>query len=104
MEVARLFALGHGARAVATYLGLSHTTMRQWQDAYRQGRLLHSGDVREIKIYPQQLKVAAVEKFLAGTSPSLESAPVHFLTSGWPPIAKTDQPALLPGQRDESPW
>lgn len=68
IEVARLFALGHGARAVATYLGLSHTTMRQWQDAYRQGHLLNSGSVREIKIYPQQLKVAAVEKFLAGTS------------------------------------
>ena len=68
IEVARQFALGHGARAVATYLGLPHGTMHQWQDAYRQGRLLHSGAVRENKIYPQQLKLAAVEKFLAGTS------------------------------------
>ena len=68
MEVARLFALGHGARTVATYLGLPHGTMRQWQDSYRQGHLLHSASVREIKIYPHQLKQAAVEKFLAGTS------------------------------------
>ena len=67
IEVARLFALGHGARAVATYLGLSHSTMRRWQDAYRQGNLLNSGFVRENKIYPQALKLAAVEKFLAGT-------------------------------------
>lgn len=67
MEVARLFALGHGARAVATYLGLSHSTMRRWQDDYRQGHLLNSGVVREIRKYPQQLKQAAVEKFLAGT-------------------------------------
>lgn len=67
-QVAGLFALGHGARAVATYLGFPHGTMRQWQDAYRQGHLLHSGSVKEIKIYPQQLKVAAVEKFLSGTS------------------------------------
>jgi transposase-like protein len=67
IEAARQFALGHGASAVATYLGLSHGTMRKWQDAHRQGRLLHSGVVREIKIYPEQLKLAAVEKFLAGT-------------------------------------
>ena len=68
MEVVRLFALGHGARNVATYLGLPYSTMRQWQDAHRQGHLLHSGSVRENKIYPHQLKQAAVEKFLAGTS------------------------------------
>jgi transposase len=70
IEVARLFALGHGAKAVATYLGLSPTTMRNWEDAYRQGDLLNSGFVRENKFYPEQLKVAAVEKFLAGTPKS----------------------------------
>ncbi len=64
------FVLGHGAGAVATYLGLSHGTMRRWQDAYRQGRLLNSGVVRENRSYPQQLKQAAVEKFLAGTPKS----------------------------------
>lgn len=64
------FALGHGASAVATYLGLSHGTMRRWQDAYRQGRLLNSGVVRENRIYSQQVKQAAVEKFLAGTPKS----------------------------------
>ena len=67
IEVARLFALGHGARAVATYLGLSHSTTRRWEDAHRQGHLLNSGFVRENKFYPEQLKLAAVEKFLAGT-------------------------------------
>ncbi len=67
IEVAKLFTLGHGARAVATYLGLSHSTMRRWQDSYRQGNLLNCGFVRANKVYPSQLKVAAVEKFLAGT-------------------------------------
>lgn len=67
-QVARLFTLGHGARAVATYLGLSRSSMRRWQDSYRQGNLLHSGSVRANKVYSEQLKVAAVEKFLAGTS------------------------------------
>lgn len=70
IEAARQFALGHGASAVATYLGLPHGTMRKWQDAYRQGRLLNSGVVRENRIYSQQLKQAAVEKFLAGTPKS----------------------------------
>jgi transposase len=70
IEVARLFALGHGARAVATHLGLPHSTMRRWQDSYLQGLLLNSGFVRENKTYAYQLKLAAVEKFLAGTSKS----------------------------------
>jgi len=67
IEVARLFTLGHGAKAVATYLGLPFGTMRTWHDAYRLGNLLNSGAVRENKFYPEQLKQAAVEKFLAGT-------------------------------------
>ena len=70
IEVARLFTLGHGAKAVATYLGLPFGTMRTWQDAYRQGWLLNSGAVRENKSYPYELKLAAVEKFLAGTPKS----------------------------------
>ena len=67
IEAARQFALGHGSAAVATYLGLPRATMRTWQDAHRRGHLLNSGVVRENKNYPQQLKQAAVEKFLAGT-------------------------------------
>ena len=70
IEAARQFALGHGFSAVATYLGLPHGTMRKWQDAYRQGRLLNSGVVRENRIYSQQVKQAAIEKFLAGTPKS----------------------------------
>jgi transposase len=67
IEAARQFALGYGYHLVAKYLGLPLGTARKWQDAYRQGRLLHSGFVRENKFYPEQLKLAAVEKFLAGT-------------------------------------
>lgn len=67
IEVARLFTLGHGAKAVATYLDLPYDTMRVWEDSFRQGCLLDSGGVRENKSYSEQLKVAAVEKFLAGT-------------------------------------
>ena len=67
IEAARQFALGNGSQAVATYLGLPRATMRTWQDAHRRGHLLNSGSVRENKSYPQQLKQAAVEKFLAGT-------------------------------------
>ena len=67
IEVARLFTLGHGAKAVATYLGLPYDTMRVWEDSYHQGCLLNSGGVRENKSYPYELKLAAVEKFLAGT-------------------------------------
>lgn len=67
IEAAKQFALGYGYYMVATYLGLSPGTARKWQDAFRQDRLLHSGGVRENRIYPEQLKLAAVEKFLAGT-------------------------------------
>ena len=70
IQAARQFALGYGARAVARYLGLPFGTMRTWQDAYRQGHLLNSGAVRENKIYPYELKLEAVEKFLAGTPKS----------------------------------
>jgi transposase-like protein len=67
IEAARQFALGYGYHVVAKYLGLPLGTARKWQDAYRQDRLLHSDFVRENKFYPEQLKLASVEKFLAGT-------------------------------------
>jgi transposase len=107
-QVARLFALGHGARAVATYLGLPHTTMRQWQDAYRQGHLLHSGSVREIKIYPEQLKLAAVEKFLAGTPKTdivLEfGISARSLFDKWVAAYRKDGPSgLVPKPRGRKP-
>ena len=70
IEVARLFTLGYGAKAVSTYLALPYDTMRVWEDSFRQGWLLNSGGVREIKSYPYELKLAAVEKFLAGTPKS----------------------------------
>ena len=70
IQAAEQFALGYGARTVARYLGLPFDTMRIWQDSYRQGCLLNSGAVRENRSYPYSLKVAAVEKFLAGTPKS----------------------------------
>ena len=98
-QVAGLFALGHGARAVATYLGLSHSSMRQWQDSYRQGNLLNSGSVRANKVYSEQLKVAAVEKFLAGTSKTeiiLEfGISTRSLFDRWVSIYRKDGPAGL---------
>ena len=66
-EAASYFSQGYGFHAVATYMGLPSGTMREWLDSYRQGRLLNFDLVRENRSYPQQLKVAAVEKFLAGT-------------------------------------
>lgn len=70
IQAAEQFALGYGARAVATYLNLPYNTVRIWEDSHRLGQLLNSGAVRENKAYPQHLKVAAVEKFLAGTPKS----------------------------------
>jgi len=70
IQAAEQFASGYGARAVARYLGLPLGTIRTWEDSYRQGCLLNSNAVRENKIYPYELKVAAVEKFLSGTSKS----------------------------------
>ena len=70
IQAAGQFALGCSARAVARYLGLPYETMRAWQDAYRQGSLLNSSAVRENKSYSYELKVAAVEKYLAGTPKS----------------------------------
>lgn len=108
MEVARLFAMGHGSRTVATHLGLPYTTMRQWQDSYRQGHLLNSGSVREIKIYPHQLKVAAVEKFLAGTSKTdivLEfGISARSLFDKWVAIYRKDGPSgLAPKPKGRKP-
>ena len=67
IEAARQFARGFGYHVVAKHLGLPVGTARIWHDSYLQGRLLHSEAVRENIIYPQDLKLAAVEKFLAGT-------------------------------------
>ncbi|MEG0363522.1 MAG: helix-turn-helix domain-containing protein, partial [Aurantimicrobium sp.] len=66
IEVARLFDAGFGFHAVATQLGLKRESVRNWHDQYMQGRLLDSA-VMGNKKYSPQLKIAAVEKFLAGT-------------------------------------
>ena len=70
IQAAEQFALGYGARAVATYLDVPYNTVHTWENSHRLGQLLHSSAVKENKTYPQHLKVAAVEKFLAGTPKS----------------------------------
>ena len=67
IEAAKLFDAGFGYKAVAAHLGLNLDSVRHWQDRYLQGRLLDS-TVMGKKFYPPELKVAAVEKFLAGAS------------------------------------
>lgn len=62
-----LFDQGCGSKTVARELGVSATTTRRWQDSWRQGALLGSA-VMASKSYPYEVKVAAVERFLAGSS------------------------------------
>lgn len=68
IEAARLFDAGFGYSAVSSHLGLSKGTTRDWLDSHRSGRLIGLGSVSGNKHYGFDLKVAAVEKFLAGTT------------------------------------
>ena len=68
IEAARLFDAGFGYTQVSTYLKLSLGTMRDWQDLNRQGRLVGLVSMGVNKNYSEKVKLAAVEKFLAGTS------------------------------------
>lgn len=67
IEAARLFDAGFGYGAVATYLRLPEGTCREWFDSHRSGRLIGLGSVSGYKNYGFDVKVAAVQKFLAGT-------------------------------------
>jgi transposase len=62
----RLFDVGFGVSYIATNLSISRYTIRDWQTSYRQGRLLGLGAMSGNNRYSHTLKVAAVEKFLAG--------------------------------------
>ena len=66
-EASRLFDAGFGSDRVASKLAMSKETARQWRDQYRQGRLLDSGAMGNKK-FSRGVKVAAVEKFLAGST------------------------------------
>jgi transposase-like protein len=68
IEAARLFDAGFGVSAVATHMQIPKDTLRDWLDAHRQGRLIKLADMDIYRNYSTALKVAAVEKFLAGTS------------------------------------
>lgn len=102
MEVARLFALGLGAKIVATHLDPPHGTGHRGQDSYPQGHVSHSDFVRNQDL-PQQHTRVAVEKFLVGIfrrDMVLEFgiSLLHFWTYELPSAAKTDQPILLPSK------
>jgi len=108
IEAARQFGLGNGYNVVAKYLSLPLSTARTWHDAHRQGHLLQSGFVRENKIYPQQLKLEAVEKFLAGTSKTDIVAEfgisARSLFERWVVAYRKDGPAgLAPKPRGRKP-
>lgn len=68
IEAARLLDAGLGYSAVATHLRLPLGTIRDWQDAHRQGRLLGSVLMAKLKYYSPEAKLAAIEKFLSGTT------------------------------------
>jgi transposase-like protein len=99
LEASRQFALGHGCFTVAKFLDLPLSTARTWQDSFRQGHLLHFETVKEKKFYPEELKVAAVEKFLAGTSKTeiiLEfGITTRSLFDKWVAIYRKDGPLAL---------
>jgi len=103
IEAARLFSQGLGYRLVAKQLGLPLGTARIWHDTFLQGRLLHSDAVRVNKIYPQQLKLDAVEKFLAGTPKSqilLEfGISTRSIFDKWVSIYRKDGPEGLIAKR-----
>lgn len=67
IEAERLFDAGFGYVSVGKLLGLSPGTCRVWHDGYKQGRLLGLGVMRTHKHFSAEEKVAAVEKFLAGS-------------------------------------
>jgi transposase-like protein len=62
-----LFDQGLGFHVVARQLSINLSTSRRWRDSWRQGTLLGSGAMGN-KRYPFEVKVAAVERFLAGAS------------------------------------
>lgn len=68
IEAARLFDAGFGYSVIATHLRLPVSTSRNWQDIHRQGRLLDFVVKAENKDYSPEMKLAAIEKFLAGTT------------------------------------
>ena len=65
----RLFDAGFGYRSVSAEVNISVQTARHWQNKHRQGQLLRLGVVSN-KYYSSDVKRAAVEAFLSGTSKS----------------------------------
>jgi transposase-like protein len=107
IEAANLFDAGFGFSAVATHLGLSRETVRSWSDKHSQGRLLDSV-LMGYRSYSQQIKVAAVEKFLSGTPKSVVVAEFEIssrsLFDNWVRIYRTAGPAgLAVGKRGRPP-
>ncbi len=67
IEAAKLFDAGFGFKAVATRLALPLATATLWRDKHSQQTLLRLNTVAN-KQYSAALKIAAVEKHLAGAT------------------------------------
>jgi len=68
IAAARLFDAGFGFSWVASQIGIPKDTGRDWFDSHRQGRLVGLGLMGVRKSYTVELKLAAVQKFLAGST------------------------------------
>lgn len=106
IEAAKLFDAGFGVKAVATHLGLNRDTVRSWSDKHSQGRLLDSVFMG-YRSYSQQVKVAAVEKFLSGTPKSAVVSEFEIssrsLFDKWVRLYRADGPEGLALQKRGRP-
>lgn len=67
IEAGRLFDAGFGPKRVASQLHVSRTTVRAWRDRHQQSALLGLVSMGN-KHYSAEVKIAAVELFLAGAT------------------------------------
>lgn len=99
IEAARLFDAGFGFRAVARQLGVGLSTSRSWHDRHRQAGLLGLVPVSSQRKYSPELKIAAVEEFLAGvtTAEVISKYEIHQRSqlNKWVAIYRTDGPEGL---------
>lgn len=97
-QAAELFSTGFGYKSVASKLRISVTTSRVWRDKHAAGTLLGLG-VMGNNTYPVELKVDAVEAFLAGLSTTEVVARFNIsnrsIFNKWVAIYRVDGPAGL---------
>lgn len=67
IKAAKLFDAGLTYSEVSREIAIPLYTLRVWQDSHNQNRLIGSGLMKRNRKYSPELKLLAVEKFLAGT-------------------------------------